>query len=306
MKSMTGFGRSHTNQQAFQTNQKSPSPALPALDISVKAVNGRYLDLRFHLPREYAPFESELKSMLTKIFTRGTIDVYVNRTRSTTASEIRVNTDLARKWYESYQTLNRELHLKAEPSFELFTRIPELFEVQSQSEIGDEEKALVRSLLEQAARGCDQERLREGKALASELENLCGRLEQLSEEIVALKSEAVAELERRLRDRLQEHLQKLGFEGKVDDQRIAQEIVIHVDRADISEELTRLREHLKAYRQLLKSAEPQGKKLDFYAQELLREVNTIGSKSHIAKLTAFVVEAKSLVEKIREQVQNVE
>jgi uncharacterized protein (TIGR00255 family) len=109
-------------------------------------------------------------------------------------------------------------------------------------------------------------------------------------------------LERRYRDRLQ----KLGFSGVLDDQRIAQEIVMQLDRADVSEELTRLKEHLKAYRQLLSSQESHGKKLDFYAQELLREVNTIGSKSQIAKLTGLVVDAKTVVEKIREQVQNVE
>jgi uncharacterized protein (TIGR00255 family) len=273
------------------------------LDVSVRAVNGRYLEMRFHLPREYAGLESDFKALITKTFTRGTLDIYVNRGRGTAAkSKVQVNTELAREWLDGYKRLGKTLKLNAKPTLELLTRVPEVFHVEEISEASQAEKALVFKLLGQALAACDQERVREGKALSAELDSLCARLEKLGIEMEALKAEATAELEKRYRERLQ----KLGFEGNVDDQRIAQEIVMQLDRADVSEELARLREHLKAYRQLLKSEEPQGKKLDFYAQELLREVNTIGSKSHIARLTALVVDAKTVVEKVREQVQNVE
>jgi len=177
-----------------------------------------------------------------------------------------------------------------------------VLQVEEREEVSEAEKEAVFKLVSEAMMACDRERRREGQALEAELQRLCARLEDLVGRMEALKAEANADLERRYRERLQ----KLGFEGRVDDQRIAQEIVIQLDRADISEEMVRLREHVKAYRELLKSQEPQGKKLDFYAQELLREVNTIGSKSHIAKLTSLVVDAKTVVEKIREQVQNAE
>ncbi|MEK7358399.1 MAG: DUF1732 domain-containing protein, partial [Bdellovibrionota bacterium] len=198
------------------------------------------------------------------------------------------------------------LGLKSEASLELISRVPDVMIVTENSDITDDEKKLARSLVEDAAEACDSERRREGDALKTELESLCAKLEGISKQMETLKVDANAELESRYRDRVKEAIDKFELGRDVDEQRIAQEIVIQLDRADVSEELQRLKEHLKAYRQLLKSGEPQGKKLDFYAQELLREVNTIGSKSHIAKLTSLVVEAKTYVERIREQVQNAE
>lgn len=310
MKSMTGFGRSsnrsvaHVGARSAKAGKSAARAIGVELDVSLRSVNGRYLEIRFHLPREYAGLESELKALIAETFARGTIDLYINRERApgSGAAEVKVNTELARQWLKSYRQLGKDLKLEAEPTLELLTRIPEVLHVEEHAEASDAEKKLVLQLVKQAVESCDKERQREGKALESELNSHCARLEDLAVRMEALKEEARSELERRFKDRLQ----KLGFEGKVDDQRLAQEIVIQLDRTDVSEELARLKEHLKAYRQLLKSPEPQGKKLDFYAQELLREVNTIGSKSHIAKLTGLVVEAKTLVEKIREQVQNAE
>lgn len=318
---MTGFGRS-TNRTLTQPmggkakNAKSrpkagsktgQDPQLE-LDIAIKSVNGRYLDIRFHLPREYTGLEGEFKSILGATFKRGTLDIYVNRrSNEEGTARVRVNHALAKSWLEAYCELGRSLKLKtATPGLELLSRIPEVFSVEELTEVSEAEVALAKKILDEAATACDLERKREGAALAEELERLCARLEEIGEEAQALKEEAKAELEHRTLGRLEEHLKKLGFEGKFDEQRIAQEIVITLDRVDIAEELQRLREHLRAYRKLLKSPQPEGKKLDFYAQELLREINTIGSKSHIASLTSLVVEAKTLVERIREQVQNVE
>lgn len=311
---MTGFGRSTNRTATAQPDggktKKAKARREPQLelDIAVKAVNGRYLDIRFHLPREYTGLEGEFKSILAATFKRGTLDIYVNRRSSEEgAARVRVNHALAKSWLDSYRELGRALKIKAaSPSLDLLTRLPEVFSVEEMAEIAEAEVALAKKILGDAAAACDQERKREGKALADELERLCARLEEIGEEAQALKEEAKAELENRTLGRLREHLKKLGFDGKFDEQRIAQEIVITLDRVDIAEELQRLREHLRAYRKLLKSSESEGKKLDFYAQELLREINTIGSKSHIASLTSLVVEAKTLVERIREQVQNVE
>jgi uncharacterized protein (TIGR00255 family) len=306
MKSMTGYGRSSnrssdsTRSPQKKTSKKNPSSV--SLDVSIRSVNGRFLETRLHVPREYVGLESELKSIVARHFARGTVDVYINRSRPDATAEINVNRKLAEKWLKGYRELGAALKLKEEPSLELLARVPDVFKVEDRAEANDVEVKLVKKLTEAAALACAQERKREGKALAAELQRLCARLEKLVDEMEALRAEANADLEKRYKDRLQ----KLGFKGMVDDQRIAQEIVMQLDRAEISEELTRLREHLKAYSQLLKTEESQGKKLDFYAQELLREVNTIGSKSQVAKLTSLVVDAKTVVEKIREQVQNVE
>ena len=297
---MTGFGRSSSR---VTSEKKSASAAQSVeLDISLKSVNGRYLEIRLHSPREYAALESEFKSLISAKFSRGTVDVYINRVSSAADSEIKVNVDLARKWLESYRKLGSSLKLDVDPSLEMISRVPDVLSIEERAEPTEAEKRLVKKLMQETVAACDIERLREGKALETELQNLLKKLESLADQMQDMRTEANDELEKRYRDRLA----KLGFTGAVDDQRVAQEIVMQLDRSDISEEQTRLREHLKAYRQLFKSKEPQGKKLDFYAQELLREVNTIGSKSHIAKLTGLVVDAKTLVEKIREQVQNVE
>ncbi len=299
MKSMTGFGRCANR----KTQKKSSKPGVSVdLDVSIRAVNGRYLETRVHLPREYSGMENELKAVIAGRFSRGTVDVYINRGRTDSVAEISVNTELAQKWLEGYRKLGKALKLPAEPSLEMLSRVPDVMKVEERIEASDVEKKLLKALIAEAADACDEERIREGKALQTELQSLCLRLEKLADGMLNLRAEANAELDRRLRDRLQ----KLGFNGLVDDHRMAQEVAMQLDRADISEELSRLREHVRAYRQLLKSDEPQGKKLDFYAQELLREVNTIGSKSQVAKLTSLVVDAKTIVEKIREQVQNVE
>lgn len=300
MKSMTGFGR--VSSRSTSGAQKATQAV--ELEVSVRAINGRYLETRVHLPREYAGMESDLKAIVAASFSRGTLDVYINRTRAAgrDTAEVLVHASLAKKWLKAYRQLGKELKLEDDLTLETLTRVPEILYVQEQEEANDAEKKLLKKLLASAVEACDRERVREGKALEAELLGLCNKLEDLTHKMEAMKAEANAELGRRFTERLQ----KLGLEGRVDEQRVAQEIVIQLDRADVAEEIARLREHLKAYKQLLKSAEPQGKKLDFYAQELLREVNTIGSKSHIARLTNLVVEAKTLVERIREQVQNVE
>lgn len=310
MKSMTGFGRSsHRTVETpkLSARAKSKAAAEPEIDISIRSVNGRYLELRFHIPREYAGLESEFKSILSETFTRGTLDIYVNRKASGT-QKLKVDSELAKQWLDGYRQLAKDLKLDADISLETIARAPEVIVVsQSQdSEVSEAEKKIARKVLRAAAEACDNERVREGKSLKAELTRLTSRLEKIAFTMENLKAEAGQELERRYRERLGEGLKKFGAGQGVDDQRIAQEIVMQLDRGDIAEELTRLREHLKAYQQLLVATEPQGKKLDFYAQELLREVNTIGSKSHIARLTSLVVEAKTIVEKIREQVQNAE
>jgi uncharacterized protein (TIGR00255 family) len=300
MKSMTGFGRvSNRTKRDLQAGQAE-------IDVSVRAVNGRFLEMRFHLPREYAGLEADFKSLLTKAFSRGTIDIYVNRTAPLSHATVEVNTELAKEWLNAHKVLSQATALKGEASLDWLTRAPDVLTVKQSDALTEDEANEAKALVAAAAKACDQERVREGQALVQELEKHCLALEKLAGQIEGLKAEANSELEKRYRDRLANGLQKFGTPGHVDEQRLAQEIVIQLDRADISEEIQRLTEHIKAYRALLKHPEPQGKKLDFYAQELLREVNTIGSKSHIAKLTSLVVEAKTLVERIREQVQNCE
>ncbi|HVK61368.1 MAG TPA: YicC/YloC family endoribonuclease [Bdellovibrionales bacterium] len=302
MKSMTGFGRSSTRAKTA----KSSSNGTPEINVSVRTVNGRFLEVRTHMPREFAALETDFKATISKYFSRGTIDLFINRKASTANAKVSVNSDLAKEWLKGVRSLAKELKLAKEPSLETILQIPELVTFDQDAEPNEAEKKLVKKLVEEAVEACDAERAREGKSLQAELAKLCKQLEALVEQMQTLKTEANRELEKRYRDRLKDGFAKLGLGGDIDQQRIAQEMVIQLDRSDIGEELVRLTEHLRAYKVLIAGQDAQGKKLDFYAQELLREVNTIGSKSQITKLTALVVDAKTIVERIREQVQNAE
>lgn len=292
MKSMTGFGRASFSSRDLE------------LEVSVRAVNGRFLEPRLHLPREYFSFEAEIKKQVSKVMSRGSVDVYVNRNVRPEArsAEVVGRPDLAQSYVKAFRSLAKAAKIDFTFSLDALVRVPELVSVREETGLvkGEEKHAL--KVISEAITACQTEREREGKSLATELESLLTAMDKQVVVMEGLRSAANAELETRYRDRIQ----RLGVDGQVEPQRLAQEIVFQLEKAEISEELTRLKEHLRAYKALLKQTASQGKKMDFYAQELLREVNTIGSKSQVAGLTAAVVEAKTIVEKIREQVQNIE
>lgn len=292
MKSMTGYG---VGRHQSATSQ---------FEISLRSVNGRYFEPRFHIPREFIPFEGDLKKLLTTYFERGTIDVFVARKFKSDAAvqKVSVNKDLARQYRDALKVLARELKMKESSSVEFYSRLPDVLTIESSTEISGTEKKALFNAFEKACKACDQERRREGKGLKVDLEKLLDLLQKQTEVMAEVREEAnqalAAKFEAKLKSRLSDVV--------IDSARLSQEVVIQLEKSDINEELSRLREHLKNYRHLLSQAVAQGKKLDFYTQELLREVNTIGSKSGVSKLTQAVVEAKTLIERVREQVQNVE
>ncbi|MCM2280642.1 MAG: YicC family protein [Bdellovibrionaceae bacterium] len=292
MKSMTGFGRASHSSSELE------------LDVTLKCVNGRFLETRFHMPREYGSFEAEFKRLIGERILRGTVDIYVARRPGpdSEAFDVQVHTPLAKKWLKAYQSLAKELKLKTGPDFEIIAKSPDVLTLHEKAEVPEREHKLAVRLLGEAVQACDEERGREGRSLQKTLNQLLENLSSLVEKMEGLRAAANQELERKFRERLD----RLGMDAAVDPQRLAQEIIIQIDRADIAEEISRLKEHLRAYIELVKGKDSQGKKLDFYAQELLREVNTIGSKSHVSALTNVVVDAKAVVERIREQVQNAE
>ncbi|MBX3040778.1 MAG: YicC family protein [Bdellovibrionaceae bacterium] len=292
MKSMTGFGTDRA-QTADVT-----------IEVSLRTVNGRFLEPRFHLPREFMPFESDLRKILTEKIKRGTVDVFINRrVRTQKKNKLAVNKDLARQYVDAYRSLGRDLKLPSDLHLEVIARLPEIIKIEETQEPDPKEKTLLLKTFKGAVEACVKERMREGKALKNDLGKLLASLEKRITEIMGLREEANAQLQERFETRLASRM-KNG--GEMDPQRVLQEIVLQLDKADINEELQRLAEHTKNYRQMLQVPDPEGKKLDFYTQELLREVNTIGSKSQVAKITHSVVEAKTLIERLREQVQNVE
>ncbi len=292
MKSMTGFGNQKLQKKDF------------SIEVSLRSVNGRFLELRFHLPKEYLSLESELKSKLTQKLKRGTVDVFISRRVKSQGhrSEIAVNKDLAHKINRAYQDLSKQLQIPYKDPWNVLLHYPELVQVQETTEISSDEKKSIFEIFDQALKSCEKERIREGEAIKKHLLTIVEQLEREVQRILTFRREANQQIQERYETKIKSRLK--GTE--VDYQRLSQEIVIQLEKADINEELQRLSEHVSNLKKLIKKHESEGKKLDFYTQELLREVNTVGSKSQLTEITQSVIESKSLIEKLREQVQNVE
>lgn len=287
---MTGFGVAKT------------SPTY--LEVSIRSVNGRFLEPRFHLPREFYSFESDLKKILEKYFRRGTVDIFVSKKNRSdqSSSRLQLNRDLAKQYHVALKGLAKELKLKVSSQVEVIAKMPEVLKIETSEEVSAKEKKMLIQTFTKACEACDQERLREGKSLQKDLEKMLDLLSVEVKDIQDHREDVNQVLKQKLEQKIQSRLQNI----EIDPSRIAQEVVIQLEKSDINEELTRLQEHISNYQSLLKHADVQGKKLDFYTQELLREVNTIGSKSSLSKLTQKVVDAKTYIERLREQVQNVE
>ncbi|AGH95755.1 YicC/YloC family endoribonuclease [Pseudobdellovibrio exovorus] len=296
MKSMTGFGNFRT-----QNNEVS-------IEVSIRAVNGRFLETRFHLPRGYFPYEIELKKKFSSSVLRGTADVYVLRkTKSSVSSgRISVNLKLAHEYLKAFKKLSSELRLNENVRLEQISKQPEVIQFEESDAISANELSLLKKAFEGALKKFDAERVREGAALKKDLQKNLKDLQKHIGRVSKMRDEANKLLQERFESKVKSRLPKEVAGQQMDPQRISQEIVIQLEKADINEEITRLTEHIKNFDKLIEMPVVEGKKLDFYTQELLREVNTIGSKSQVAGITESVVEAKTLIERIREQVQNIE
>jgi uncharacterized protein (TIGR00255 family) len=296
MKSMTGFGNFRT-----QNNEVS-------IEVSIRAVNGRFLETRFHLPRGYFPFESELKKKFSNLVIRGTVDVYIARKVKDTSSsgKVVINTKLAQEYMKAFKKLSSELRLNENVRLEQISKQPDVIQIEENESLSINELSLLKKTFEAALKKFDVERIREGGALKKDLQKNLRDLQKHIQKVSKLREEANKMLLDRYESKVKARLPKEVAGQMMDPQRISQEIVIQLEKADINEEITRLVEHLKNFDKLVELPIVEGKKLDFYTQELLREVNTIGSKSQVAGITEAVVEAKTLIERIREQVQNIE
>jgi uncharacterized protein (TIGR00255 family) len=296
MKSMTGFG-------VFKTQSNELT-----IEVSLRAVNGRFLETRFHLPRVYFSFESDLKKRLNATALRGTVDIYISRKlkTSSTAGRISINTKLAQEYLKAFKKLSTDLRMNEAIRFEQISKQPDVLQVEESDAINPHEVTLLRRTFEAALKKFDSERVREGLALKKDLQKNLKDLQKYVQKISKMCDEANKILIERFESKVKSRLPKEVAGHVMDPQRISQEIVIQLEKADINEEITRLTEHLKNFEKLIEGSVVEGKKLDFYTQELLREVNTIGSKSQVSGITEAVVEAKTMIERIREQVQNIE
>lgn len=292
IKSMTGYGKAVVETQQGRTT------------VEIRSVNHRYGEISVKVPRTLLAFENEVRRAVGDRLKRGKIDVFVQREEAAAGESIpRVNVPLAKAYRDAFEQMREELGLFSE-QVTLSLLLAQRDVLAAREEEGSEE--VLRDELIKAVRGAvdamEQMRKREGEALLADLQSRRQNLSALIERVAARSPAVVAEYAGRLRERLSQLLAGTTL----DEVRFAQEVALMADRGDITEELVRFRSHLEQFDETLKLAEPVGRKLDFLMQELNREVNTIGSKANDAEIAAFVVELKAELEKIREQVQNIE
>lgn len=291
MRSMTGYG-----QATWQQGGRS-------LTVEIKAVNQRFLEVKLNMPREYQPWEAELRALVQEHVARGKVDIAIFRGGTNNGQvAVEANVALAKAYVDAWRQLQRSLHLPGEIDLNVLQGRSELLRVVERRNDPSGEIVAVRTALKRAVQAFNRDREREGRALTRDMTARVRHLQQLQRRIAKRVTALTPQLAARLRQRVAALL-----EGKeIKEERLLQEVALAVDRSDITEELVRLASHLDGLGALLRSHEPAGKKIDFLLQEVHREFNTIASKSVDLEVTNATLEARSEIEKLREQVQNVE
>lgn len=290
-RSMTGFGRGEAQGDVGR------------IVVEMKAVNHRFSEVVFRMPRQFNALEEPARKLVLAQVSRGRVDVFISWEAAAKARGVKVDKELAMAYHSALIELGREIGSKSELSLDTLARLPDVLSIGEGELSSDELWPLFESAVTQAVAGLVAMREREGAGLVSDVS---ARLNTLAEfgQLAAQRSPQVVE---EYRARLARRLEELLPQGNtVDPVRLAQEVALFADRSDVSEEVQRLASHIAQFRQTLTETEGIGRKLDFLVQELGREINTIGSKANDAALIARVVEAKGELEKIREQVQNIE
>ena len=290
--SMTGFGRGRAEVRSATAT------------VELRSVNNRFCEISIRLPRNLAEYETEIQNRVKKAFSRGRINVQIQvETTSEQILPIEVNHDAARGYAALLNQLREAAGIHEPLRIEHLLNYSDIFTThETPDEASAEMWTAVELALEEAVAEMRRMRRQEGSALLADLE---ARIDAISHQLSRVEERAptrVAEARERLRARLHDLLQ----EERVDPDRLELEIALLADRLDITEECVRLRSHLDLFRQALNSENPEGRKLNFISQEINREVNTIGSKANDAEIAHIAVDMKDELEKIREQVQNVE
>lgn len=272
--------------------------------VEIRSVNHKYLDLRLRMPRQFNILEERIKKEIGSFFSRGHIEVNLNlQSGEAISTTVNVNLPLARQYQNALQTLADDLHLSAvQDRLSLLASFPGIIETGEEEEDIETFWPSIRTAVHKALVNCREMREREGQHLKKDIDH---RLDILEQTRAAIRDKC-PELNRKKADHLKERISGLLEDKEIDPGRLAQEVALIADKADITEELVRLKSHFQQFRSYLDGGEPAGRKLDFLLQEFLREINTIASKIGDSAVAHQIVEMKNEVEKIREQVQNIE
>ena len=291
IRSMTGYGRAQE--------------VLDGLDITVeiKSVNHRYFEFSARTPRAYGFLDEKIKSYLQSRVNRGKVDVYVNVENNTEeAVSVTLNQPVAAGYMEALRTMADTFGLESNVSIDLLAKFPDVFKVDKVPEDLEELTADIHAVTEEALRDFDAMRSREGEKLEADLLGRLVTLENFTHQVEQRSPQTVADYRARLTAKLQEVL----ADRQLDESRVLTEAAIFADKVAVDEETVRLHSHIAQFREMLAGGSPIGRKLDFLIQEMNRETNTIGSKCNNLEISTIVVNMKAEIEKIREQVQNIE
>lgn len=291
MKSMTGYGRAKLdkNNRIYK--------------IEIKSVNHKYSDITIKIPRSLSYLEDDVKKQIASNISRGKIDVFVSfENYSQADKQITINEELAKQYIQKFKKLAEENELSSNISITEITKLPDVVTLK---ETDDDEEIIKDELLEctkEAINNFIEMRLQEGNKIKEDLKKRIDKVETIVNKISGYSTGLIEEYVVKLEERVKELLKT----DIVDKSRLAMEVVLYADKCSVEEELTRLKSHIVQFNNFLEVAEPIGKKMDFLLQEMNRETNTIGSKSGSLEITNLVVNIKTELEDIREQIQNIE
>ena len=291
IKSMTGFGRGTVDEDGI------------GFVIEIKSVNHRYLDLSIKMPRSLNSLEDKIKKIIIKKVSRGKIDVFITQNKAFNQNEIAsLNTVLADSYIKCLQDIKERYKLIDDISVSLIAKFPDVVQLQQQETDIDKVWEVLVSPLNNAVDDLVAMRIVEGEKLKEDIFNRCELIGAYVTKVEGKASTVVVNYREKLNIRIKELLKNIP----IDENRIATEVAIYADKASIDEEIVRLRSHLSQVSEALALNEPVGRKLDFIVQEMNREANTIASKADDLDIVNFTLNIKSEIEKIREQIQNIE
>jgi uncharacterized protein (TIGR00255 family) len=290
--SMTGFGRAEVSRDGIN------------ISTEVRSVNSRYLDITLRLPRSISQREKELKDIIRTFLNRGNLNVTIKIVyESNGAVPLKVNKAAAKSYYKLLNEIRKSVKLREQVKLEHLLTFSEVLEPVDEEQTDEHEWILVQEAVRQALENLNAMRAQEGNELAKDLEKRIHRMEKTLDEVEKLSKERIPEERKNLHERI---VQLIEDKFVIDQNRLELEIALMVDKLDITEECVRFRSHNKFFLEALKKNEAAGRKLNFLIQEMNREANTIGSKSSDSAIAHMIIGMKEELEKIREQLQNIE
>jgi len=286
---MTGFGSGASSKEDFTVR------------VEIKTVNNKFLDINIKMPAEFQSIENGIKRQITNRLKRGRVDAYLSIDLPADSS-LEIDRGVITSYLDAFKAIKSEFGIGGEPDINMIARLPNVFRVK-RTELSDSVTEAIENAFGLALDELEQMRRVEGGHLRADIER---RLESIEKSVAIIEGETSKVTEEH-RKRLGKKISDaIGSVGELDPGRLAQEVAYLADRSDISEETARLRAHIGQYRLIMKEDEELGKRLDFLTQELNREANTITSKTGNLTVKGLALEIKSEIEKIREQIQNVE